>query len=204
MQDASRRGGPAEDGESLTAESVPRNAPERHGHGLMATSAGRRDNRLAKKDHGDIGSMGPDLRLTARTLKRRDAAAGLRRRRTSGQAWGQPKTDAVAGDATQLFARGVELERHGNWSGAAAAFEAALERAPDMARACDRLGFALGQLGRTADAIARFRQAAAMSPQLFDAHYHLGATLWWTRDLDGALAALQRAVAIDPRHAEAQ
>ena len=51
-----------------------------------------------------------------------------------------------------------------------------------MAHACDRLGFALGQQGRTADAIARFRQAAAMSPQLFDAHYHLGATLWWTRD----------------------
>ena len=119
-------------------------------------------------------------------------------------AWGQATTDAVAGDATRLFARGVELERQRNWSGAAAAFEAALEHAPDMARACDRLGFALGQLGRTAEAISRFRQAAAMSPTLVDAHYHLGATLWWTRDAEGALAPLQRAVALDPKHAEAQ
>ena len=104
------------------------------------------------------------LRLTARTLPRHWrslllAAAGAA---TPGSVSGQPKTGAVAGDAAQHFARGVELERKGDWSGAAAAFEAALERAPDMARACNRLGFALGQLGRTTDAIARFRQAAAM------------------------------------------
>src|SRR5829696_5373745 len=119
--------------------------------------------------------MGARLRLTARTLTAIAivllACLGAAH---SGHASGQPTADAAA--ATGLFARGVDLERTGDWAGAAAAFEGALQRDPAMARACDRLGFALGQLGRTAEAIARFRQAAAMAPQLFDAHYHLGAT----------------------------
>ena len=128
------------------------------------------------------------------------AAAGLgRRRRGQPGVWGQSATDAVGADATRLFARGVELERRGDWAGAAAAFEAALERDPNMAPRLrpPRL--------RARPARTDRRSHRPLPPggapcrrQLFDAHYHLGATLWWTRDVDGALAALQRAVALDP------
>ncbi len=48
-----------------------------------------------------------------------------------------------------------------------------------MARAHDRLGFVLGQQGRTVEAVERFREAVRLDPKLADAHYHLGATLWW-------------------------
>ena len=109
--------------------------------------------------------MSARLRLTARTIRTLAifllAGAGVAR---PGSVWGQATTDTVAGDATRQFAHGIELERKGDWAGAAAAFEAALAHDPAMARACDRLGFALGQLGRTSDAIARFREAAALSP----------------------------------------
>src|SRR5215212_1228958 len=112
--------------------------------------------------------MGVRLRPTARLLETLAivllAGAGAAR---PDNVWAQRTPGAAANGGARLFARGLELERTADWAGAAAAFEAAFAQAPDMARACDRLGFALGQLGRTADAIARFRQAAALSPQLF-------------------------------------
>jgi len=73
-----------------------------------------------------------------------------------------------------------------------------------MAEAHDRLGFVLGQLGRTDEALDEFRRAVEANPKLFDAQYHLGATLWWTKDPAGAVVALRSALALRPTHAEAR
>ena len=113
---------------------------------------------------------GARLRLTAGTLKTLAmvalACAGAIRPITVTGQPGIAARDAGAADAeaTRLYARGVELEARKDWSGAAAAFEAALAKAPDMARACDRLGFVRGRSGeppRRSRAFARRRRAAA-------------------------------------------
>ena len=72
------------------------------------------------------------------------------------------------------------------------------------AEVLDRLGYQLGQAGKTEEAIARFREAARLAPTLFDAQYHLGATLWWTKQPEEALPALRTAVKLDPKHPEAR
>ena len=49
-----------------------------------------------------------------------------------------------------------------------------------MARAHDRLGFVLGQQGRTVEAVEHFREAVRLDPKLADA-LSPGATLWWMK-----------------------
>ncbi|HET7295412.1 MAG TPA: tetratricopeptide repeat protein, partial [Vicinamibacteria bacterium] len=99
--------------------------------------------------------------------------------------------------ARARFEEGQRRERAGDLAGAEAAYRETLRLAPRMAGAHDRLGFVLGQLGRTREALDEFRRAAEADPKLFDAQYHLGATLWWTGDPTSAVIALRKAVALD-------
>ncbi|HMD34430.1 MAG TPA: tetratricopeptide repeat protein, partial [Vicinamibacterales bacterium] len=69
-----------------------------------------------------------------------------------------------AGTPRAHYLLGRELERQQNLDAAAAEYRAALERAPNLAAAHDRLGFLLGLQGHTAEAIAEFEKAVALQP----------------------------------------
>ena len=66
-------------------------------------------------------------------------------------------------DASAHYLLGLVHERRGDGVAARTAYEAALGHDPTLAEAHDRLGFLLGQAGRTEDAITRFREATASS-----------------------------------------
>ena len=109
-----------------------------------------------------------------------------------------------AASAEAHFLMGLLCERLKDFTAAATAYATAIGYAPRMAQARDRLGFVLGQQGKTAEALRQFEEAIHVDPTLFDAQYHLGATRWWTRDFAGALPALEAAVRLRPEHAEAR
>ena len=64
-----------------------------------------------------------------------------------------------AAEARRLVAAGLAQEKAGDLAAAAESYRAALRAAPRFAEAHDRLGFVLGQQGRTEEAIAEFRRA---------------------------------------------
>src|SRR2546422_1478807 len=99
----------------------------------------------------------------------------------------------VPDDADACYLLGVVHERRRDPAAARTAYETALGHDPKLAEAHDRLGFLLGQAGKTEEAIGHFREAARLKPSLFDAWYHLGATLWWTKQPGGGLPALPTA-----------
>src|SRR4051812_6376020 len=98
---------------------------------------------------------------------------------------------------------GIVREQQRDLAGAEAEYRQAVALAP-LAAAHDRLGFVLGQRGKTEDAIAEFERAVAIDPNLADAQYHLGATRWWTKRPDLARAPLEAAVRLAPAHADAR
>ena len=100
--------------------------------------------------------------------------------------------------AQALFLLGHTKEQARDLVGAAAAYERALQRSPNLPAAHDRLGYVRGQLGQTDAALEHFARAVELQPGFFDAQYHLGATRWWTRDIDGARAPLEAAVGSVP------
>jgi tetratricopeptide (TPR) repeat protein len=117
---------------------------------------------------------------------------------------GARATPSALARARALLEAGLVREREKDFPAAAAAYTEAIEYAPRLAEAHDRLGFVLGQQGRTQEALLQFEQAVHLNPALFDAQYHLGATRWWTRDFAGALLALQAAVTLRPDPQEAR
>lgn len=62
------------------------------------------------------------------------------------------------------YARGVELQQHGDLQGARAAYQATLKAAPGRVDALSNLGLVYGQLGEYESAIGAFRKALALSP----------------------------------------
>src|SRR2546425_3863073 len=110
----------------------------------------------------------------------------------------------VPADADACYLLGVVHERRRDPAAARTAYETALGHDPKLAEAHDRLGFLLGQAGKTEEAIGPFREAARLKPSLFDAWYHLGATLWWAKQPGGALPALPAAVELPPKDAGAR
>ena len=104
----------------------------------------------------------------------------------------------------EQYQAGLARERDKDWNAAAAAYSEALRLAPGMAEAHDRLGYVLGQLGRTDEALDEFRRAVEANPKLFDAQYHLGATLWWTKDPAARSCRCARPSRCGPSHAEAR
>ena len=62
------------------------------------------------------------------------------------------------------FAKGVEAYNQGDNAAAAAAFEAAMAKAPDLPEIRVNLALAYFKLQRTADAVAQLEKAAALAP----------------------------------------
>lgn len=110
---------------------------------------------------------------------------------------GRPATDRA--EALRLVEQGIALRRQGKLDEAAAAYEAATARCPDLAEAHYNLGVARRAQGRTADAVRCWRHAVDRKPDFVPALNNLGSALLELGDVAGALELHRRALAADPR-----
>ncbi len=98
---------------------------------------------------------------------------------------------AGAGD----FAEGVKAFNAGNFAAAAAAFEAAVQKQPDVAELHVNLALAYYRLSRTADAVAQLEQAASLAPNDPHVQFQLGSAYVELKELPKAAAALEQGLA---------
>src|SRR2546425_4739585 len=91
----------------------------------------------------------------------------------------------VPADADACYLLRVVHERRRDPAAAPPAYETALGHDPKLAEAHDRLGFLLGQAGKTAEAIGPFPGGGRLEPALFDAWGHPRATPWGAKQPGG-------------------
>jgi tetratricopeptide (TPR) repeat protein len=93
------------------------------------------------------------------------------------------------------FAKGVEAYNRGDHQAAVQAFEAAVQKAPDLPEV--RVNLALGyfRLQRTADAVAQLEKAAALAPDSPRVQFQLGGAYVEMQSLDKAMAAFEKGLA---------
>ena len=99
------------------------------------------------------------------------------------------------------FANGVKAFNAGDYQGAAQAFEAAVQKAPDVPELHVNLALAYFRLTRTTDAVAQLEKAASLAPDDPKVQFQLGSAYVEMKDLPKATAALERglAKATDPK-----
>lgn len=96
------------------------------------------------------------------------------------------------------FVAGVEAFSRGDNQTAVAAFEAVVERAPDLAEVRVNLALAYLRVSRTADAIAQLEKAAVLAPNDAGVLFQLGGVYVEVNDLDKAVAAFEAGLAKQP------
>lgn len=101
-------------------------------------------------------------------------------------------------NASTFLAHGELLERRGELERAVVQYQRALELAPDLVAARNRLGVTLNKLGRHAEATEQFRKALRQRPQLAYLHNNLGFSLYLQERHEEAVPALARAVELQP------
>ena len=94
------------------------------------------------------------------------------------------------------FARGVAAFNEGNFQAAAQAFEASVQKAPDLSEVRVNLALAYLRLSRTADAVAQLKRAAALNPDEPRVLFQLGDVYIELKELDEAAAALEKGLAM--------
>ena len=104
---------------------------------------------------------------------------------------------AGAGD----FANGVKAFNAGDYPAAATAFEAAVQKAPELPELHVNLALAYFRLSRTPDAVAEIEKAAALAPNDPHVQFQLGSAYVEMKDLAKATTALEQglAKATDPK-----
>lgn len=96
------------------------------------------------------------------------------------------------------FVRGVAAFEKGDAAAAAAAFEAALEKAPDAPEVRVNLALAYLRLERTDEAIAQLEKAAALAPEAPQVLFQLGGAYLEARQNEKAIDAFTRGLARQP------
>ena len=104
----------------------------------------------------------------------------------------------AAPKGAEEFTQGVEAFGRGDHAAAAKAFEAAVEKAPDLPEARVNLAMAYLRLQRTADAVAQVEKAATLAPDMPSVLFQLGGVYVETNDLDKAAAAFEKGLAKQP------
>jgi tetratricopeptide (TPR) repeat protein len=93
------------------------------------------------------------------------------------------------------FAKGVEAYNRGDHAAAVQAFEAAVQKAPELPEVRVNLALAYFRLQRTADAVAQLENAAALAPDSPRVLFQLGGAYVEMQSLDKAMAAFERGLA---------
>jgi len=96
------------------------------------------------------------------------------------------------------FAKGVEAYNRGDHAAAVQAFEAAVQKAPELPEVRVNLALAYFRLQRTADAVAQLEKAAALAPDSPRVLFQLGGAYVEMQSLDKAMAAFERGLAKQP------
>ena len=94
------------------------------------------------------------------------------------------------------FAKGVEAYNKGDNAAAAAAFEAAMAKAPDLPEIRVNLALAYFRMQRTADAVTQLEKAASLAPNNQAVQFQLGGAYVEMQSLDKAMAAFEKGLAI--------
>jgi tetratricopeptide (TPR) repeat protein len=93
------------------------------------------------------------------------------------------------------FADGVKAYNAGNFQAAAQAFEAAVQKAPEVPALRVNLALAYFRTSRTADAVAQLEKAASLAPNDPHVQFQLGSAYVEMKDLAKASAALESGLA---------
>jgi tetratricopeptide (TPR) repeat protein len=94
------------------------------------------------------------------------------------------------------FAKGVEAYNKGDHAAAAAAFEAAMAKAPDLPEIRVNLALAYFKLQRSADAVAQLEKAASLAPNNQAVQFQLGGAYVEMQSLDKAMPAFEKGLSI--------
>jgi tetratricopeptide (TPR) repeat protein len=102
----------------------------------------------------------------------------------------------AAPEGAEEFARGVEAYNRGDNAAAAAAFEAAVAKAPNLPEVHVNLALAYVRLSRTADAVAELEKASTLAPDDPRTLFQLGGAYVEMNSLDKAIAAFEKGLSI--------
>lgn len=105
-------------------------------------------------------------------------------------------------EGAEEFARGVAAFNHGDNAAAAAAFEAAMKKAPDLPEVRVNLALAYLRLSRTADAVAQLEQARALAPDKPSVLFQLGEAYVDMKDYDKAVATIEEGLKKAPNSSD--
>jgi len=106
-----------------------------------------------------------------------------------------------AGHWPLFYARGIALERSGNWPAAEADFRRALQLSPEQPYVLNYLGYTWVEHGTNlAEARRMLERAAELRPQDGNIADSLGWALFKLNDLPGATRWLERAAELEPRN----
>ncbi len=103
-----------------------------------------------------------------------------------------------APEGAKEFAQGFEAFNKGDNAGAAAFFEAALVKAPELPEIHVNLAIAYLRLNRKPDAVAQLEQAAKLAPNEPRILFQLGGAYVEMKDFDKAMAAFEQGLAKQP------
>jgi protein O-GlcNAc transferase len=117
---------------------------------------------------------------------------------------GDDEAERIARDAARLIQEGNALEDAGRTAEARKRYEAAVRRAPDLARAHLNLGNVLLAEGDAPGALAAYAAALERAPDYAPAHFNSGNALARLDRPTQALDAYARALAADPAFADAE
>jgi tetratricopeptide (TPR) repeat protein len=106
--------------------------------------------------------------------------------------------DTGANDTIPFLEEGEKQLAAGDWDGAAATFERAIQAAPHSAIAHSRLGIAYAHRQQWQEAIAAFSKAVQLDPLYAPAYSNLGNVYKEQGRLDEAIAYYKKAISIDP------
>jgi tetratricopeptide (TPR) repeat protein len=104
----------------------------------------------------------------------------------------------------QAFARGVELQQHGDLDGARKAYEESLQMVPRRADALSNLGIVFAHLGDYSSAIDSYKKAVEIDPHLYEVRLNLGIAYYQIRDFESANRELSRVISSQPGNQQAR
>lgn len=104
----------------------------------------------------------------------------------------------------QAFARGVELQQHGDLEGARKAYEESLQLVPGRADALSNLGIVFAHLGDYSSAIDSYKKAVEIDPQLYEVRLNLGIAYYQIQDCESANRELSQVISLQPGNQQAR